>query len=82
MMGLRQRRLVRLAALGAPLVVLVALLLLVTWGPGGGAKVAADAPHPGLDFSMGVDTNGDTTNDCSTGGGWNQPKPTQKTIEN
>jgi hypothetical protein len=56
-------------ALGTPLAVLVAALLLVTWGPAGGAKVAADAPHAGLDFSIGVDTNGDTTNDCSTGGG-------------
>jgi hypothetical protein len=29
----------------------------------------ADAPHPGLDFSIGADVNGDGVDDCDTSGG-------------
>jgi len=42
----------------------VAALALV-WG-GGPAPAAAHSPHPGLDFSIGIDTNGDTIDDCGT----------------
>lgn len=31
------------------------------------SRADAHAPHPGLDFSMEIDTNGDTANDCGTG---------------
>ncbi len=32
-------------------------------------SAGAHAPHAGLDFSMAVDTDGDTVNDCGTGSG-------------
>lgn len=59
------RRMVTLlaAALGA------VLLAVFFWGDTtGNGEVSADAPHPGLDFSMGIDTDGDTTDDCDSSG--------------
>ena len=47
----------------------VAAALFFVWNRGWDGRVAAHSPHPGLDFSMGVDTNGDTTVDCNTTGG-------------
>jgi len=70
MSGIRKNRLTTLATLGLPPVMLGVLILVITaWGPGSAKQAAADIPHAGLDFSIGVDTNGDTTPDCNTTGG-------------
>jgi uncharacterized repeat protein (TIGR01451 family) len=45
----------------------VALLLVMSGGMGR-HTAEAHIPHPGLDFSMGVDTNGDNIDDCATNG--------------
>jgi hypothetical protein len=55
-------RAVLLAAL-APLT-LVALLPV---GGSGAGRVSADAPHAGLSFAVGINVDGDSTNDCGTG---------------
>lgn len=47
----------------------VAVALLSWGGRGDNAPVAAHAPHPGLDFAMEADTDGDTVNDCGTRSG-------------
>jgi hypothetical protein len=41
-------------------------LAILLWGRDG---AEAHIPHSGLDFSIAVDVNGDSTNDCSTSGG-------------
>lgn len=64
---LMKNRVARLVGLSVPLLVLVAVLL-VTWAPGTDREAAADFPHPGLDLSIAVDTNGDTTDDCNSSG--------------
>jgi len=45
-------------------VTLVALLLA---GSSSAGRVSADAPHAGLSFAVGINENGDSTNDCGTG---------------
>jgi hypothetical protein len=56
----------------AKLLALAALApALLAWGPEAGDPAAADntqVPAAGLDFSMGIDTDGDTTDDCSSSG--------------
>jgi hypothetical protein len=44
-----------------------ALILIVLNAPSG-ADVSADTPHSGLDFSIGLDTNGDGTDNCNSSG--------------
>jgi hypothetical protein len=44
-----------------------AVALALTGSLGLHGRASAHTPHPGLDFSIGVDTNGDTTPDCGTG---------------
>jgi len=56
---------VSLGVLALAVAALVALLLGLDWLHGV-APVRAHSPHPGLDFSIGVDTNGDTADDCGT----------------
>jgi hypothetical protein len=70
MSAIKKNRLTTLAALGLPPVMLGVLILVITaWGQASTKQASADIPHPGLDFSIGVDTNGDTTPDCNTTGG-------------
>jgi uncharacterized repeat protein (TIGR01451 family) len=54
----------KLLPLGA-IAAAVAVLLILS---GGGGKHTAEAhsPHPGLDFSMGIDTNGNSVDDCDS----------------
>jgi hypothetical protein len=62
-----------LLALVALIGLALAATLLASTDPA--TRVAADAGHTGLDFSMGIDVDGDTTDDCNTSGG-----PTKCTI--
>ena len=55
-------RTVPLAVLAS--VTLVALLLA---GSSSAGRVSADAPHAGLSFAVGINADGDSTNDCGTG---------------
>jgi hypothetical protein len=58
-----------LGLLGLPLIALAVLAVFLSWSLSSSNTASADvAPHGGLDFHMGVDTNGDTTDDCSTEG--------------
>ena len=71
----KQRKLAGFIVVGIPLVAVVAVALALALGHRGDTRVEADTPHTGLDFSIAVDTNGDTTNDCNTTGG-----PTKCTL--
>jgi hypothetical protein len=53
------------------LVVVVLAAIVIALASGGG-KTEAHSPHPGLDFSIGIDTNGDNSDNCGT-------KPAQPT---
>ncbi len=57
----------RLVLFAAPILALAVAALVLTFGPGSGDEAQADTPHPGLNFAIGIDYNGDTTNDCGTG---------------
>jgi hypothetical protein len=58
-----------LGLLGLPLIALAVLAVFLSWSLSSSNTASADvAAHGGLDFHMGVDTNGDTTDDCSTEG--------------
>ncbi len=61
-MQARRSQLVVIAIVAA---VLLGVLLWMTAESRNGAE--ADTPHPGLSMGIGVDANGDTTNDCGTG---------------
>ena len=57
----------------------VLALLLFTWSPGGPDHQAeANSPHAGLNFGIGIDTNGDTVDNCRTFG--TTPMPTKCTL--
>lgn len=45
----------------------LALLAAVGIAASGSRVVSADAPHPGLNFAIGVNVDGDADNDCGTG---------------
>ncbi len=49
-------------------IVALAVAVLLNWGFGMANHARADQPHPGLQFHIGVDTNGDNVDDCSTVG--------------
>ena len=70
---LRQNRLAGLAVIGIPLMALVVAVVLLTWsshGAGDQVGAAGDlAPAPGLDFSIAIDVDGDTTDDCDSTAG-------------
>jgi len=57
----------RLILFGGPILALAAAALFLTFGPGSGERAEADSPHAGLNFALGIDYNGDGTNDCGTG---------------
>ncbi len=61
----RERGLSRLALLAIPVLALVAIAIVITLGH---FSDAADAhtPHPGVDFAIGIDTNANGTDDCTT----------------
>jgi len=56
-----------LGLLTAAAFIAIAVIVLTTRSGGGPAQ--ADAPHPGLDFSIGADVNADGVDDCDTSGG-------------
>src|SRR3989304_5612388 len=61
-----------------PLVTIVAVVLALTWRSGTEHRAAADVPHAGLDFSLGVDIDSapDTNqanDDCDTRAGTTTP---------
>jgi sugar lactone lactonase YvrE len=61
-------RLRRVLITGAGLALLV-LVATSPWLAGSGPSTLADAPHAGLDFAIGIDVNGDSTDDCNTTNG-------------
>lgn len=58
----------RVAKRAAILLGALAFALSFSWGAMEGAGVSAHAPHPGLDFSIGIDADGDTSLDCASSG--------------
>ena len=80
-MNTTQGRLFTLLKLLVPLVAIVAVVLALTWRPGTEHRAAADTPHTGLDFSLGVDIDSapDTNSandDCDTKPGTITPTAT------
>ena len=63
------RRVNPLKLLPFSIIIVVTVVLILSWRGADDGQVAAHAPHAALNFSIAVDVNGDTTNDCSTNGG-------------
>ncbi len=59
----------RLTQIGALVVLSVLTLAGLTLASSGGDDALAHSPHAGVDFSMEVDVDGDTVEDCGTGTG-------------
>lgn len=65
-MKVKIRRLQVLTFLPLPVLAAALVIALVTLGRGGERQVEAHSPHPPINFSLGVDTNGNTVDDCDT----------------